>query len=416
MLGRMENINPFKNAQEQLKKASRVMELSNDVLNVLMQPERIMEVNIPVKLNSGKVEVFKGFRSQHNTARGPAKGGIRYHPDVSKDEVMALSMWMTWKCGVVDIPFGGGKGGVIVDPRKLSDSEVEKLSRGYIRAIKPIIGPHKDVPAPDVYTNSQIMAWMMDEYSKLEGKETYAMITGKPLELGGSKGRDTATARGGIYVLEEMRKKLEWSAEDTKVAIQGYGNAGHFAAKILEGLGYKIVAVSDSRGGIYNDEGLDSEEVFKHKLSSGSVRNFSGAKNIDNSELLELDVDVLIPAALENQITRENAGKIKAKVVLELANGPTTPEADEMLFKNDIIVIPDILANAGGVVVSYFEWVQNLDDKYWDEWEVFEKLKKKMVSAFERIFELKEKHGIDMRMAAYVSAITRVKNAMIEKK
>ena len=408
----MKNINPFENAQQQLKNANKIIELDESVLEVLMQPEKILEVNIPVKLDSGKVEVFRGFRAQHNTARGPAKGGIRFHPNVSKEEVMALSMWMTWKCAVVNIPFGGGKGGVIVDPRKLSDNEIEKLSRGYIRAIKSIIGPHKDIPAPDVYTNSQIMAWMMDEYSKLEGKKVYAMITGKPLDLGGSQGRDSATARGGVYVMEEMRKKLGWDTRNTSVAIQGYGNAGHFAAKLLNGLGYKIVAVSDSRGGIYNPDGLNSEDVFKHKSETNSVRNFPGSKNIDNSELLELDVDVLVPAALENQITHENAEKIKAKVILELANGPTTPEADEILFKNGVVVIPDILANAGGVVVSYFEWVQNLDSNYWSEKDVFEKLKKKMVSAFGNIFELKEKHGIDMRKAAYVSAIARVTYAM----
>ncbi|MBC8444208.1 Glu/Leu/Phe/Val dehydrogenase [Candidatus Woesearchaeota archaeon] len=405
-------MNPFENAQVQLKKAADLMKLDKNIYEILKQPQRILEVNIPVKMDDGTIKVFKGFRSQHNNSRGPTKGGIRFHPDVSKEEVMALSMWMTWKCAAVNIPYGGGKGGVIVNSHELSEKELEKLSRNYIEAIKPIIGPSKDIPAPDVYTNPKIMAWMMDEFSRLEGFHNPAVITGKPIEVGGSQGRGFSTAQGGVYTLNEAMKKLGIEKKDTTVAIQGYGNAGYFAAKILYEQGYKIVAVSDSKGGIYSEMGLDPEKVFSHKKKTGSVKNFQDTKNITNEDILELKTAVLVPAALENQITKENASKIQAKIILELANGPTTPEADEMLFKDKVLVIPDILANAGGVVVSYFEWVQNLMNYYWTEEEVLGKLKKIMADSFNQIYKIQQKYKIDMRTATYISAVSRVASAM----
>ena len=303
-------MNPFENAQAQLKKAAELMKLDKNTYEILKQPQRVLEVNIPVKMDDRKVKVFKGFRSQHNHSRGPTKGGIRFHPDVTKEEVMALSMWMTWKCAAVNIPYGGGKGGVIVNPYELSEKELERLSRNYIVAIKPIIGPSKDIPAPDVYTNPKIMAWMMDEFSRLEGFHSPAVITGKPLEVGGSQGRGFSTAQGGVYTLNEAVKKLGMEKKDTTVAIQGYGNAGYFTAKILYKQGYKIIAVSDSKGGIYSENGFNPMEVFEHKKKTGSVKNFKSTKNITNEEILEVKTDVLVPAALENQITKKNASKV----------------------------------------------------------------------------------------------------------
>ena len=409
-------MDPLKNAQIQLKKAAKIICLDKNTYEILKQPQLILEVNIPVKMDNGKIKIFKGFRAQHNNIRGPTKGGIRFHPDVTKEEIMALSMWMTWKCAAVNIPYGGAKGGVIVDPRKLSEKELEQLSRSYIKAIKPIIGPNKDIPAPDVYTTPKIMAWMVDEFSRLERTPSPAAITGKPLELGGSYGREFSTAQGGVYVLTEAVKKRKLKPKETTIAIQGYGNAGYFVAKFLHNQGYKVVAVSDSNGAIYSEEGIDPESLLSYKKKKGSVKNFPSTKNITNTKLLELDVDILIPAALENQITKKNASKIKSKIILELANGPTTPNADEILFKNKVLVIPDILANAGGVVVSYFEWMQNLTNCYWREKEVLKKLKKTMIKSFNEIYEIQKKYKTDMRMATYISAVSRVTKAINKKK
>ena len=401
-------MDPLKNAQIQLKKAAKTIGLDKNTYKILKHPQLILEVNIPVKMDNGKIKIFKGFRSQHNNIRGPTKGGIRFHPKVSKKEVIALSMLMTWKCAAVNIPYGGAKGGVIVDPKKLSEKELEQLSRKYIKAIKPIIGPNKDIPAPDLYTNPKIMGWMVDEFSKLEGINSPAAITGKPLELGGSHGREFSTAQGGVYILTEAVKKLKLKPKDTTIAIQGYGNAGYFAAKFLHEQKYKIIAISDSQGAIYSEEGIDPQRLFDYKKKKGSVRDFPFSKKITNSKLLELNADILIPAALENQITKKNAHKIKSKIILELANGPTTIEADRILFRNNVLVIPDILANAGGVTVSYFEWMQNLTNRYWSEKEVLKKLKKVMVRAFNEIYMIQKKYKKDMRSATYISAISRV--------
>jgi glutamate dehydrogenase/leucine dehydrogenase len=361
------------------------------------------------------VKVFNGFRSHYNDARGPTKGGIRFHPDVSKAEVEALAAWMTWKTAVVGIPFGGGKGGVIVNPKELSRPELERVSRGFIRAIHDFIGPDKDIPAPDVYTNPQVMAWMMDEYNMIKGIHHPHMITGKPVEIGGSHGRSDATAKGGYYVVLEAIKKLGLDKKGLKFAVQGFGNAGSYLAKMLYEEGLKVVAVSDSRGAIYSEEGFNPDEVLEHKIKSKSVVGFTGTKEITNEELLELDVDILVPAALENQITQENANKVKAKIVLELANGPTTPDADDILFKNNVLLIPDILANAGGVTVSYYEWVQNRMGEYWDIETVYSKLNKVMIKSFEDVFSIKENKKVDMRTAAYILSVQRVLDAVRHK-
>ncbi|MEM4588964.1 MAG: Glu/Leu/Phe/Val dehydrogenase [Thermoplasmata archaeon] len=408
-----EELNPFKIAQEQLDKAAKVMNLEPGVHAILREPMRILEVTIPVKMDDGTIKVFKGFRVQYNDARGPTKGGIRFHPQETLDTVKALAAWMTWKTAVVDIPYGGANGGVICDPKSMSEAEIERLSRGYIRAIGRFIGPEKDIPAPDVYTTPQIMAWMMDEYSKIVGYNAPGVITGKPIEVGGSLGRGDATARGGMFCLREAAKKIKLDLSKATVAIQGYGNAGQFAHKLVtEMFGAKVVAVSDSKGGIYDEKGLDFQKVLQHKEKTGSVINYPGAKNITNEELLELKVDVLIPAALENQITGNNANKIKAKIVLELANGPTTPEADEILYKKGILDIPDFLANAGGVTVSYFEWVQNINGFYWTLDEVYQRLDQKMTKAFWDVMEAMDKYKIEPRTAAYVVAVKRVADAV----
>ncbi len=401
---------------EQLDKAASVLNLDSAFLVQLRAPMRLLTVSIPVTMDSGAIRVFTGYRSQYNNARGPFKGGIRYHPHVSEDEVKALSFWMAIKCATVGIPLGGGKGGIIVNPKELSKVELERLSRGYIQKLYKYLGPDQDVPAPDVYTNGEIMSWMLDEYEKLTGHHAPGMITGKPLSLGGSAGRSFATAQGGVYVLQEAMKKLGKNPSETTVAVQGFGNAGSYMAKILSGLGYKIVAVSDSRGGIRKMEQgattMDIEQIEKYKEEHGSVAGFVGTEIITNEQLLELDVDVLVPAALENQITADNAEKIKAKIILELANGPTTPEADEILFKKGVVVVPDILSNAGGVTVSYFEQVQNASNYYWTEQEVLEKLEKIMVDAFTAVWNTKQKHGIAMRTAAFVLAVDRITQAM----
>lgn len=408
----MSQPNAFESAQKQLDTAAKAMKLDENILEMLKEPKEVLEVNFPVTMDDGKVKVFKGFRSHHNNILGPTKGGIRFHPNVSKDEVKALSSWMTWKCSVVGIPYGGGKGGVIVNPKELSKGELERLSRAYIRAIRNFVGPYVDIPAPDVYTTPQIMAWMMDEYSKLEGQHTPAVITGKPVEIGGSKGRGTATAQGGVYVLNKVIEKLHLRPEETTVAIQGYGNAGSVMAMLLHREGYHIVAVSDSKGGIYDKGGLNPEEVLDYKKKNGSVVGFGDSKKLKHKDILELDVDILVPAALENQITKENAKKVKARAIVELANGPTTPEADEILTANNQLVVPDILANAGGVTVSYFEWLQNLDNYYWKKEKVLSRLKELMDEAFEDVWEEKENHKVSMRTGAYITALKRISSAM----
>ncbi len=404
--------NPFENAMKQLSTAAGIMNLDPNIHALLQQPKRVLTVAVPVKMDNGQTKVFTAFRSQFNDALGPFKGGIRYHWNVSLDEVKALSFWMTMKCAVVGIPLGGGKGGIIVNPKELSVGELERLSRGYIQAIYKYIGPTQDVPAPDVYTTPQIMAWMMDEYEKLMGDHAPGMITGKPLPLGGSAGRGFSTAQGGVYVLEQAVKKMNWNKNDVTVAIQGFGNAGSFMAKILHAQGYKIVAASDSKGGVKNMQGLDVSALDAHKEQTGSVAGFSGSESVSNEALLELPVHILIPAALENVITGENASRVQAKMIVELANGPVTPEADEILHNNGILFVPDILSNAGGVTVSYFEQVQNASNYYWTEQEVLEKLEKIMVRAFHEVWDTKEKYKINMRTAAFVKAVERVSEAM----
>jgi len=409
----MSELNPFLIAQRQLDDCAKILNLDDSVREVLRVPMREMHVSIPIRMDNGKIRVFQGYRVQYNDARGPTKGGIRFHPDETIDTVRALAAWMTWKTSIVDVPLGGGKGGVICNPKEMSDGELERLSRGYIQAISQIVGPEKDIPAPDVYTNPQTMAWMMDEFSKIYQKNQFGVITGKPLELGGSAGRGDATARGGCYTIREAANEVGLDLKGATVAIQGYGNAGYFAATLVSSLfGCKVVAVSDSRGGIINESGLDGEAVFEHKVKTGSVVDFPNSNPISNKDLLELDVDILIPAALENVITDENASNIKAGIICELANGPTTPEADDILYKNDVHMIPDFLANAGGVTVSYFEMVQNFYMYYWDEELVHERLDKKMTSAYHATFKASMKYNINMRQAAYVVAVERVVEAM----
>ncbi|MFH1773701.1 MAG: Glu/Leu/Phe/Val dehydrogenase [Methanobacteriota archaeon] len=405
--------NSFKIAQAQLDKAAKIMKLDPNVHAVLREPMREMHVSIPIVMDDGRVKVFKGFRVQYNDARGPCKGGIRYHPDETIDTVRALAAWMTWKTAVVDLPLGGAKGGIICNPKKMSARELERLSREYIAKIWQFIGPKKDVPAPDVYTDPQIMTWMMDEYSKRVGYNAPGVITGKPIALGGSAGRGDATARGVIYTMREVCKYLKINPKRAAVSVQGYGNAGSFGAILSkELLGAKVVAVSDSKGGIYTEKGLDPHKVLAHKQKTGSVVGFPGTKEVSNEELLELDVDILMPSALENVITGKNAKNIKAKIIAEAANGPTTPEADEILYKNSVFVIPDFLCNAGGVTVSYFEQVQNFYMYYWDAELVYERLDKKMTKAFNDVLKTSLDNKVDMRTAAYIVAVSRVAEAV----
>ncbi len=405
--------NPFEIAQIQLEQAAKVLKLEPHVHEALRWPMRELHLSFPVRMDNGKVEMFKGFRVQYNAARGPCKGGIRFHPEETIDTVRALAAWMTWKTALLDLPLGGGKGGVICDPKKLSQTELERISRAYICCIAQSVGSHQDCPAPDVYTNPQIMAWMVDEYSKIKGYQDPGMITGKPLAIGGSLGRGDATARGAVYTAREAAKMLGMKTAKATVAIQGYGNAGYFAAKLSqELLGAKIIAVSDSKGGIINEDGLDPEKVQQYKEKKGSVVGFPGAKPISNEKLLELEVDILYPSALENVITKENASRINAKIVAEAANGPTTPEADEILYKKGVFVIPDFLCNAGGVTVSYFEMVQNMYNYYWDLETVHKRLEEKMVKAFNSVMEAAKKYKVNHRVAAYLVAISRVAEAM----
>ena len=408
-----EQSNLFEMAQAQLDEAATILNLDPGIHAILREPMREFHLSIPVKMDDGQTKVFKGFRVQYNNARGPFKGGIRFHPEETVDVIKALATWMTWKCAVVDIPLGGGKGGVICNPKEMSSSELERLSRGYIDAVWEFIGPDRDIPAPDVYTTPQIMGWMMDEYSKLRGYYIPEVITGKPLAIGGSPGRDDATSRGGLYTIIEAAKHLNIDLSKATVAIQGYGNAGSNAAILLNDMvGSKIIAVSDSKGSIYNQQGLDPHQVLQHKTETGSVINFPQAENISNAELLELSADILCPAGLETVLTEENAPRIKAKIVAELANGPTTPEADEILHRNGVFTIPDFLCNAGGVTVSYFEWVQGLNRYYWDEDEVHQRLGKIMTKAFQAVLAESLKRKVNMRLAAYIVAVTRVSEAV----
>jgi len=408
----MEEVNVFENAQSQLDNAVKHAGTSNTVREVLREPKRTFVFNIPIRMDNGEIKVFKGMRIQYNDARGPAKGGIRFHPDVSIDEVKALSLWMTLKCAIVNVPFGGGKGGVVCNPKELSKRELEALSRGYIKMAANFIGPRKDIPAPDVYTTPQVMAWMADEYEKIKGEHCPGIITGKPIQVGGSKGRGFATAQGGIFILREAIKTLNLDPEKSSIVIQGFGNAGACAAEILEDLGYNIVSISDSKGAIYNRSGLSIHDLIKHKIKTKSVIGFQGAKDITPEEQLSLECDVLFPSALENQIRKDNADSINAKIVIELANGPTTLEADKILFNKGVLVIPDILANAGGVAVSYFEWVQNNTGYYWQEKEVVEKLDAIMTESFRNVFEIHNEYKVDMRTAANILALKRVARAM----
>ena len=405
--------NPFAIALKQLDDCAEILKLDPEIHESLRHPMRELHVTIPVRMDNGKTRVFQGFRVQYNNARGPTKGGIRFHPQETIDTVRALAAWMTWKCSLMDLPLGGGKGGVICNPKELSVGELERLSRGYIKEIWEFIGPNKDIPAPDVYTNAQTMAWMMDEYSKIKGGNGFSCITGKPLCVGGSCGRDDATARGGMYTIHEAANVVGVKLKNATVAIQGFGNAGSFAAFLCkELLGANVVAVSDSKGGIYNKNGLNFEDVCVCKAETGSVINSPDVKSISNNELLELDVDILIAAALENAITEENASQIKAKILAELANGATTPEADAILHENGVHVIPDFLCNAGGVTVSYFEMVQNASMYYWTLEEVHERLARKMGLAYYKVLDAAKDYDVSMRKAAYAVAVNRVVETM----
>jgi glutamate dehydrogenase (NAD(P)+) len=411
----MPKINAFEDTLNRLRNLTKYcgqegVSFDASDIELLSKPKRILEVNFPVAFSDGKVQMVSGYRVQYNDARGPTKGGIRFHPHVDLDEVKALALWMTLKTAVVDIPFGGAKGGISINPKGMVEADIEKVSRAFIGQIHPFVGAQKDIPAPDVYTNAQVMAWMLDEYEKILGAKEPGMITGKPVELGGSLGRDVATSLGGAYVLREVADQYDLG-ENASVAIQGFGNAGMNFARIVVEWGYRVVAVSDSKGGVYNPDGFKVDELIAVKKETGSVVNAQGCEKVSNDELLLLDVGVLVPAALENQITAENAHLVKAKVILELANGPVTYHADQILHKNDVVVMPDILANAGGVTVSYFEWVQNNKGEKWSKEEVFSRLKEKMVKAFSEMHSLVKKMDIDYRTAAYLLAVDRVISA-----
>lgn len=405
-------INPYQTAVQQLDEASKLIKLDDGMRQILANPKRVLTVSLPVKMDNNEIKVFTGFRSQHNDARGPYKGGIRYHPQVSIDEVKALSMWMTWKCAVADIPYGGGKGGIICNPKEMSEDELERLTRRYAYAISDIIGPRTDIPAPDVYTGGKEMAWIMDTYSALKGNFMQPeIITGKPLAIGGSLGRTEATGRGLSFTVREAAKRLKINMNTATVVVQGFGNAGQYTAQFLEEQGAKVIAVSDSNGGVSNNVGIQVGALRKHKEKKGSVVGFPGTRPISNEDLVEMECTILVPAALENQITSKNAGKIKAKIVAEAANGPTTPDADDILYKNGIMVIPDILANGGGVTVSYFEWLQNLRREYWKEDEVNQRLDRNISKAFSDVYETHDQYTVNMRKASTLLAIKRVVEA-----
>ncbi len=404
-------LNPYHMALQQFEAAADKINLSEDMREILRQPKRELTVNFPVRLDNGRVKTFTGYRVQHNVNRGPAKGGIRYGPDVTLDEVKALAMWMTWKCAVVSIPFGGAKGGVICDPKQMSPSELERLTRRYATEISIVVSPHSDIPAPDVNTNAQVMAWIMDTYSMHEGYSIPAVVTGKPLSIGGSEGRNDATATGVLFVTRQAAKRIGMPVQGARVSIQGFGNAGSIAARLFHHEGCKVVAVSDTRGGIYNESGLDPATVLRFKQERGSVVNFPRAQNISVQEVLEIPCDILIPAATEGVITSANADRVQARIISEAANGPTTPEADEILFRKGVYIIPDILANAGGVTVSYFEWVQDLQSFFWDVEEITQKLEVIMNRAFAAVADKADQFSCDMRLAANMLAISRVAEA-----
>jgi len=406
-----EDLNPFRIAMRQFDIAAEKLNLEPGLREILRRPRRALLLSLPVKMDDGSTRVFQGFRVQHNNSRGPCKGGIRYHPNVSYDEVQALASWMTWKCATVNIPFGGAKGGIICDPKHMSKGELERLTRRYAYEISAIIGPAIDIPAPDVYTDAQVMAWIMDTYSMTQGHSAPGVVTGKPLFLGGSEGRNEATARGCVFVIRAACAVKKIDITKATAAIQGFGNAGSIAAELLAKDGVKVIAVSDSSGGILNRNGLDVPAVVAHKRKTGSVVGFAGAERISSEEVLELECDILVPAALENQLTLANAPMVKAKIVAEAANGPTTPGADAILHEKGVLVLPDILANAGGVTVSYFEWVQDLQELFWDEDDVNRKLEKIMVKAFNDVHATANKYKVDMRTGAYILAIDRVATA-----
>ncbi|WP_139995612.1 Glu/Leu/Phe/Val dehydrogenase [Kurthia sp. Dielmo] len=405
-----ENLNLFTSTQTIIKEALQKLGYDEAMYELLKEPLRMLQVRIPVRMDDGTVTVFTGYRAQHNDAVGPTKGGVRFHPNVTEEEVKALSMWMTLKAGIVDLPYGGGKGGVICDPRQMSMGELERLSRGYVRATSQIVGPTKDIPAPDVFTNAQIMAWMMDEYSRMDEFNSPGFITGKPIVLGGSQGRDRATAQGVTIVIEQAAKRRDLEIKGARVVIQGFGNAGSFLAKFMNDLGAKVVGISDANGALYDPEGLDIDYLLDRRDSFGTVTNLF-ENTITNEELLELECDILVPAAIENQITAENAHNIKANIVVEAANGPTTSEATKILTERGVLLVPDVLASAGGVTVSYFEWVQNNQGYYWTEEEVNEKLYKKMVEAFDNIYNVAMSRKIDMRLAAYMVGVRKTAEA-----
>jgi glutamate dehydrogenase (NAD(P)+) len=406
-----ENLNPYAIARAQFERAADRLGLDKGFRQILSTPKRELAVSIPVKMDDGAYRVFRGYRVQHNIARGPAKGGIRYHPGVTLDEVRALASWMTWKCACLNLPYGGGKGGVEVDTHKLSMNELERLTRRYASEILPIIGPDQDIPAPDMYTDAQTMAWIMDTYSMTRGSTTLGVVTGKPIGLGGSKGRDTATARGVQFTLREACRERKMKLKGARVTIQGFGNAGGHLATLLDAEGVMLVAASDSKGGIYDPKGLDVRALHAHKAAGQSLATFPGGRKITNKQVLEVACDILVPAALENQITAANAGRVKAKIIAEAANGPTTPAADEVLFRKGKTVIPDILANAGGVTVSYFEWVQDSSSFFWDEKQVDQMLEKAMVAAYRDVSMTAKQHKASLRDGAYVVAVGRVAEA-----
>jgi len=406
-----EELNPFEIARQQFDRAADYLDLEDSLRNVLRSAKRQLIVSIPVKMDGGEVKVFEGYRVQHNIARGPAKGGIRYHPNVTLDEVKALASWMTWKCATVNIPYGGGKGGVVCDPKSLSKNELERLTRRYAFEIAPIVGPDRDIPAPDVYTDSQTMAWIMDTISMVRGHTELGVVTGKPLSLGGSQGRHEATARGALYALREACKIKGMNLKGTRVAVQGFGNAGSIIARLAAEDGARVVAACDSRSGVYSETGLDIQAALKHKEDTGALYGLSNAKEIASNDVLEVDCEVLCPSALENSITMSNVGRVKAKIIAELANGPTTPGADRVFEENSVLLIPDILANAGGVTVSYYEWVQDQYSFFWSEKRINQTLEDTMGDAFHKVHQTALRYGTDMRTGAYILAIGRVAEA-----
>ncbi len=409
----MNHVNPFASAMKQLDRAVKHLPKEDQpFVDILRLPQRQVQARLPVRMDDGSVKVFEGYRVQYDNHRGPFKGGIRFHPQTDIDEVKALSFWMAIKCAVVGVPYGGGKGGVTVDPKKLSTLELERLSRAWVKAMEPVIGVDKDIPAPDVNTNGQIMAWMVDEYANLNGQYIPGVFTGKPVSLNGSAGREPATGQGGFYALQEVAERKGWKPSDVRIAIQGFGNVGTFFAYLAHDAGFRIVAVSDSRGAIYQKDGFDPRQIMAHKTKTGSVKGFAGATDMDSDAVLSVDCDVFVPAALENALTKDTAPDVKASVVIELANGPTTPEGDAIFEKKGVLVVPDVLANAGGVSVSYFEWVQNRQGYYWSEQEVLAKLEPLMKDAFRAVWNEHEKRSIPMRTAAFVLAVQRIVNAI----